>query len=235
MEVPSCFVVDADPVSRMMLQRFINETNWLRYRGSYDNVQTAREAFMEQPADLIFVDVQVNGQSGAEFVQRLNPRALVIFMSSTRDFGSQAFAFHAVDYLLKPLARERFFAAAEKARWLYEYDTRRLKDQFSPSLMVKDHKALVKLNIADVVFVEAMGDYLKIYTSQKFYIMQGTMKDIDEKLQPHGFLRVHRSYLVALHRMNRLESGNLLVGNHKIPVSANHRPALTSAFKQNGI
>lgn len=225
MSVITCFIVDDEPVSRAMLQYYISQLPWLSLRGEFEDGHTAAETFRKNPVDALFLDINLNGMSGIALAELLSPRPLIVFTTASREYGPEAFALEAVDYMVKPITQDRFLLAAEKLKRTCEQERQAAADN-EAFIFVRDHKALVKVSIADIVYVEALGDYLKLHTAQRFYTMLGTMKMMEEKLKPMGFMRVHRSYLVALRAVEGLESGNIIIGTQRIPVSDTYKADL---------
>jgi DNA-binding LytR/AlgR family response regulator len=232
MSVITCYIVDDEPVSRAILQYYISQLSWLHLQGEFEDAKTAAAAFQKHPVDLLFLDINMKGMSGIALAEALSPRPLIVFTTASREYGPEAFALEATDYLVKPITQERFLQAAEKIKRTCEQEKPAAGSEDDACIFVRDHKALVKLSIADILYVEALGDYLKLHTGNRFFTMLGTMKQMEEKLKAYGFMRIHRSYMVALRAVSGVEAGNIIIGQQRLPVSDTYRAELFAEINQ---
>ena len=233
-----CITVDDESLARKLLEENIRSIPFLEHVKSCKNAFEAMEVLQRESIDLIFLDIQMPGMLGTNFLKSLGKRPLVIFVTAYDMYAVESYDLEVVDYLLKPVSLERFTRAAYKA---LEQHRLRIKDQnsshsgtLSPlpdssplSTLPSDHffvnveYALVKVNIPEITHVESMKDYVKIYLTKKNkpIITKATLKSIEEKLAGRGFFRVHKSYLVCLDKIESIRNHLVSIGTHEVPVS----------------
>jgi DNA-binding LytR/AlgR family response regulator len=178
----------------------------------------------EAKVDLLFLDIQMPGLTGLEFSKSLQSDVRVIFTTAFSQFALEGFKVDALDYLVKPFNYSEFLRSAQKAhKWfsMVNAPEKELSGRSAESIMVKSESRLVGIELDDILFVESMGDYVKIYCIDKEQpvITQTTMKSMVEKLPDHQFFRVHRSYLVNMDRVNTIERNRILFDKMYIPIS----------------
>ena len=228
----SCILVDDEPISLALLQHFVSQVPQLKIKGVFENGSSALRAFEEDNVDVLFLDINMDHMSGLEVAQAIDGRAHIVFTTASREYGPEAFALHAIDYLVKPFTEERFLQTIARLQKQMEL-TQPVVPVATQFLLVRDVRKLVRLAIEEVLVVEALGDYLKIHTNQCFYTMLGTMKQMEKKLVSVGFIRVHRSFLVATSHIQSMLQNQLIIGSHKIPVSDTFKRALKAQLKSN--
>ncbi len=222
-----CIAVDDDPVSLGIIEVLVERTEMLQWvKGFEDPVAAANYLRNEQP-DILFLDVEMPEMTGIELLQTLRTPLQVILTTSKKSYALEAFEYEVTDYLLKPLQYPRFLKAVEKAV------TRMLKPEQpkTRSLFVKEDHLLVSLPFEDIAWVEAYGDYVKIYTTGRMYTIYTTLKTVESRLPASEFLRVHRSFIVRLDRIENIDAGNLQIADKIIPVSNTYRPALMARIQ----
>lgn len=218
----TCIIIDDEPIARKGLREYIGDVEFLHLSGEFENPLRATEALMNEKIDLIFLDIQMPKITGMEFLKSLANSPLVIFTTAYPQYAVDGFDLNAADYLLKPFSFERFLKAATKARALY-------KSGKSPSLQpiiiedehffIKSDNKLVKINYAEILFIEALQNYVAVHTINKKHITYLTFKSVEESLPQHIFLKVHKSYLVALSKIESIEGNEILIGLHRVPIS----------------
>ncbi len=228
MEKITCYVVEDEPVSRSLLAYLISHYPELELVGEFDNSSSALEAYQKKPVDLLFLDINLGEISGIDLAGKLDGEPFVIFTTAHREFAPEAFNLNAADYLVKPIEKARFDQAIEKLKKLME--ARRIADVKDSTIFIKDSRGMIKLNVNEINYIEALGDYLKIHVDERFYTMLGTMKEMDQKMKPFGFLRVHRSYLVNLRHITSTGSNFVMLGKDKIRVSESNKADLQAAI-----
>ncbi len=227
----TCYIVDDDPVSRTILHHFVSQVDWLVLKGEFESAHEAIAALQTDAVDLLLLDINMEGMSGIEMAEGLEEKPIIVFTTASREYGPEAFSLNAADYLVKPISQQRFLQAMDGVRAAHQA-AKAPQVQDEEAIFVRDLKSLVKLKVQDILYVEALGDYLKLHTAQRFYTQLGTMKQMEEKLKPFGFKRVHRSYLIAIRYINGMEAGQVLVGNYKVPVSETYKPEMMSIINQ---
>jgi DNA-binding LytR/AlgR family response regulator len=166
--------------------------------------------------------------TGLELTKKLGIKSpLIIFTTAKTDYAVEAFELNVVDYLVKPVSPGRFVQAIDKAREAFESFKGEVKA--SPEqdfVFVKDNGVLKKVNVDDMLYLEAMGDYVKVYTGQRFHVLHATLKSIEEKLPPAKFVRVHRSYIVSLNKIDSIQDGAISIGKASVPIADTYRTGL---------
>jgi DNA-binding LytR/AlgR family response regulator len=166
--------------------------------------------------------------SGIELTKKLGGqnKPLIIFTTAKTDYAIEAFELNVVDYLVKPVALPRFLQAVERAKETLDSNRQDVRFEAQEFVFVKDNGVLKKLNVDDILYLEAMGDYVKVHTAQKFHVLHSTLKAIEEKLPGSRFLRVHRSYIVALNKIDYIQEGAIYIGKSSVPLAETYKVML---------
>jgi len=226
----NCIVIDDDKVSRLLIEKYVKKTEGLEFNGAYDNaIDALNDMQNEHDIDLIFLDIEMPEMSGVEFIKTLQKLPQIIVISAKDKYALEAIEYDVVDYLLKPISYTRFFKAVEKAR-------SRVKDADSEStaedgIFIKSSSSsLVRLKYEDILWVEALENYVIINTFANKYTIHFTMKAIINKLPPKMFARVHRSYIVNLSKIEMIEDNAIIMkikGETKsIPIAKSYKEDL---------
>ena len=219
-----CLVVDDDPLSVQVVLNCINNTPFLVSAGSHTSPVAAAESLRTQPVDVLFLDVEMPLMSGLDLLRTLQHPPLVVLITSSKDYAVQAFEHAVVDYLVKPVSYARFLQAAQK---VLEAATAApaptadgpIQPTDDPNFtFVKIDNKLVRVAYDEVRYVEALGDYVHIVTGTSKLIVYSTMKAVEEKFPASRFVRVHRSFIVNVNRIQALEDNSLIVETKHIPV-----------------
>ena len=220
-------IVDDNAIARTTLTHLAKQVADLTVAGEYSNAIDAYNHLLERPVDLLFLDVEMPDMTGIELTRNLAGRDLVIILTtSKKEYALEAFELNIADYLLKPVTPARFLQAIGKARAILE--SRKDKVQFGNDefLFIRDSAITRRLKLADVLYAEAMGDYVKFHTSEKMFAIHGKMKTAEERLPGKNFIRVHRSYIVALDKIDTLQDGGIVINGKFLPVADAYRKAL---------
>ena len=222
-----CLIVDDNKMARMAMKQLVNQVKDLELVKECADAMEAYNIINKEPIDLLLLDIEMPGMTGLELTKNLgNKRPLIIFTTAKTDYAVEAFELNVVDYLIKPITPARFLQAVERA--LDALSSRREEVKLSEQgfVFVKDNGVLKRINVDEILFLEAMGDYVKVHTLQKFHVLHATLKSIEEKLPPSKFIRVHRSYIVALSKIDSIQEGIIAIGKSNIPVADTYRSAL---------
>ena len=220
-----CVIIDDDPIAAAVIEGLVIKTPFLELSRTFNDPLEAINYFNEaSAADLVFLDIEMPKLSGLDLVKVLPGQQKVIITSSKKDYALAAFDFNVVDYLLKPVTDyPRFLKAVNKAK----ETTSPANETVTPgNVFVKVDSLLVNLDLGEILYVEAFGDYVKIHTPAKVYVVYSTLKAVESKLPREMFQRVHRSYLVGLKHVSNIDQGNLQVKNKIIPISGSYKEAL---------
>jgi len=227
----NCAVIDDEPIAREILEDFIGQDERLLLQGNYKNAKDALKGISELPVELVFLDINMPGLTGFQFLKSMTNPPAVIFTTAYREHAMEGFDANAIDYLLKPIAIERFLLAVNKA-WKFlrpqvqEYAEAAIIEKESDDFFfVKADGGLVKIFFEDILFIEALKEYVKIVTKDRSVITYHTISGLEEKLPAGKFYRIHRSYIVNIKAITSIEGYMVKVNKHELPVSRNERDA----------
>ncbi|MTI20414.1 response regulator transcription factor, partial [Fulvivirga sp. RKSG066] len=207
-----------------ILTQFIEKTDSLELLGGFDNAVDAYNFLQNNSVDLVFLDIEMPEMTGLELLKSLEKTPQIIIVSSEQKYVIDAFELNVSAYLLKPLDNyAKFLNAVKKAKTN--------SDSKKRSMFIKEEHKLVKLNIDDIMYIEAYGDYIKIYTEEKFHITYASLKDFSQKL-PCEFVQIHRSYIVSLHHVDAVDGNMLSVGKKQIPMSRSRRDDIMQRLQE---
>jgi DNA-binding LytR/AlgR family response regulator len=232
-------VIDDESLVRELLEDNIRQIPFLQWVKSCRNALEATEALQTTPVDLLFLDIQMPRVNGLQFLQALSDPPLVILVTAYEQYALEGFNLHVVDYLLKPFAFERFLRACLRAHELF-----RLQQQPRPAdkpaaapppadFFVNVEYALVKVVVDDVLYIEGVKDYIKIYlqSSARPILTRMTLKAMEEKLPPPAFIRTHKSFLVAVSKITTIRRDLVCIGDKELPLSGSYKVNLNQILK----
>ena len=237
-----CFVVDDEPLAVKMLENFIERTPFLELAGSFTDPVLALSEIRTQAPQLVFLDIQMPDLSGMELSRMIPDGTRIIFTTAFKQYAFESYEVSALDFLLKPIRYQKFLEAAEKAReWFTLKEvaaaTPAAGSETKTSTFFKVDGALRKVELSDILFVEGMKDYVMVYlASQKQpLVTHVTMKGMEEML-PAGFMRIHRSFIVALDKVSSVSAtGDVKVGDRLLHVSDAYRDAFDTYLREHSI
>ncbi len=222
-----CILVDDNKMARMALKQLVSQMPQLELVAECEDAEEALAAVNVNQVDLLLLDIEMPGMTGLDFTRQLGiNKPLIIFTTAKTDYAVEAFELSVVDYLVKPISFGRFRQAVEKAEEALESNKEEVKVEEQGFVFVKDNGVLKRISIDDILFLEAMGDYVKVHTPQKFHVVHATLKSIEEKLPASKFIRVHRSYIVAINKIDFIQEGTITIGKTSIPVADTHKANL---------
>ncbi len=224
----NCLIVDDEPVARDILENYLEKIDNLILVASCKNAIEAFKAVNSHPVDLIFLDINMPDISGLTFAKSLSREYKVIFTTAYRDYAVDGFDLKAVDYLLKPISFERFLQAINK---FFEESSAKMPLQpgevhveKDDSIFVRSDRKMVKVIFKDIVFIESLSDYIKIHIEdQKSLVTRDTISNIEARLPVNEFIRVHRSFIVSMKKIETFTSDTIGIGRHEIPISRSYR------------
>lgn len=235
----SCLIVDDEQSAIDILRTFVEKTPFLSLVGSTTNPLEALGILQSQSVDLLFLDIQMPQISGLDLLRMLKGKTKVILTTAYSEFAVESFELDALDYLLKPIAFERFLKAAQKAlntslepspRWQAE-------EKADDYIFVKTESKgkMTKINFSDILYVEGQKNYVSINTSQESITTLLNIKDLEERLPPRQFMRVHKSYIISLDKIGAIDGNQILFKNMKayVPLGETYRAAFFEALQQN--
>lgn len=226
-----CLIVDDNDMARLMLSQLVTQTGLLEVTGQCRDALEAHQQITRHFPDLVFLDIEMPGMTGIELLRSLPKKPLIIFTTSNKDYALEAFELNVVDYLLKPVTLPRLLQAIDKAREVIQRDNTEVNNIDEDYIFIRDNGSLKKIRLEEILWIEAMGDYIKIYTPGKWYIVHTTLKAVEEKIRSPRLMRIHRSYIVALDKIDSIEDGVLNIMNTPIPVAESYRSQLMKKLK----
>jgi len=222
----NCVIVEDEPLAAEKLAGFIGEISFLKLLQSFDNGIDAMGFVKTNPVDLVFLDIQMYKFSGIQFLEALTERPQIIIVSAYDQYALKGYEFSVTDYLLKPYSFDRFVQAIDKAM-----DKHKLKAQpQSPStllqndiLFVKTEYRIEKINIDDILFIQGMKDYQMIVTRYEKIMTLQCFREIENVLPTPAFIRIHKSYIIALNKIDSIERNRIKIGNELLPISDTYK------------
>ncbi|HTJ13449.1 MAG TPA: LytTR family DNA-binding domain-containing protein [Dinghuibacter sp.] len=220
-------IVDDNKIARATLRQLASQIGDLTVAAECAGAMEAYNFLQTAPVDLLLLDIEMPGITGLELTQNLgDKRPIIVFITSKRDYAVEAYELNVADYIIKPVTPARFVRAIEKVRDLLDSgseDTNVLDDEF---IFIRDSTIVRRLKLDHILYAEAMGDYVKLFTKEKFYAVHNTLKALEERLPPSKFLRTHRSYMVAIDKIDTIQDGAIVIEGKPIPVADAYRAKL---------
>jgi len=225
----TAIAIDDEAPALKVIGNFCGRTEGIRLERTFLRPDEALAFLQANPVDLLFLDIRMPSQSGLDLYKTLDPGPLVIFTTAHSEYAVEGFNLNAIDYLLKPFTLERFQQAVSKATQFLSF--RQSPDQ-SETLLIKADYSLIRIRTGDILFVEAADDYLKIHQDNKPpLIARITMKSLIGMLPPGDFIRTHRSYIVALRRIENVRNRIISIAGRNIPIGSYYEAAFFRQFK----
>jgi len=212
-----CIIVDDEPLAREGMELLVKEAGFLDLRASCSNAIEANQVLAEQPIDLIFLDIQMPRIRGIDFLKSLENRPLVIITTAYPHYAMEGFELNVLDYLLKPITTERFLKAVNRAREAV------LPENY---FFIKTHNGYEKILHQEILFIEASQNYSIIHAPRGKFMTLTALRAIEEQLPTSRFLRVHKSYIVSVDKIQALSGNELTIDKHKVPFGKNYKDAL---------
>lgn len=223
----NCLIVDDNKMARAAITHLASQVEDLVIAGECSNAMEAYNMIHSKPVDILFLDIEMPEMTGLELTRQLgDKKPIIIFTTSKKEYAVDAFELNVADYIVKPVTPGRFLQALDKAREIYESNKVDIAVEDKEFVFIRDSGILKRLLLEDICFLEAMGDYVKVFTPQKFHAIHTTLRKVEEKLPANKFLRVHRSYIVALNKVEKIDEGVIIINNKPIPVADAYRNTL---------
>jgi len=224
----NCIIIDDEPLARKGVREYIGDTDFLNLAGEYDTPLKLIDQADLSEVQLIFLDIQMPKLTGLDFLKNLRNPPLVILTTAYPQYALEGFELNVLDYLLKPISFQRFLKAVEKARAFYSARQPEGVDH----IFVKTGQLLKKIVYDDILFVEALENYVAIHTKDKKWVAWLTFKSLEDNLPAGRFLKVHKSYIIQLSKVDGIEGNDILIGAHAIPVSRANRDEIMRRILQ---
>ena len=225
-----CIAIDDEPLALELIETFCSSLHYVHLVGTFTKSSSATEYLIKNTIDLIFLDIHMPDMNGMDLIKSLRPECMIIFTTAHPQYAVESYTLNAVDYLLKPLAWDRFIQACEKAK---EYHTQvHAKDKsISNYLYIRSEYALVKIIFKDILFIETMDDYVKIHQiGKKPFLTLMSLRKMMERLPSSEFIRVHRSYIVPLNKIESVRGKSIFLGVTEIPIGHRYEKEFFTAY-----
>src|SRR5882757_2176984 len=223
----NALIVDDNKIARTTIRQLAGRIGDISVVGECSDAMHAYDLLRVQPVDLVLLDIEIPGMTGLGLTRDVvNNRPIIIFITSRREYAADAFDLNVADYIIKPVTTARFIQAIDKAREILESTTEEVKLKEDEFIFIRDSNIVRRLKLDSILFAEAMGDYVKLYTPERFYAIHTTLKTVEERLPAALFLRVHRSYVVAVSKIDTIDGGELIINGKPLPVADAYRAAL---------
>ncbi|GAA3994946.1 LytR/AlgR family response regulator transcription factor [Mucilaginibacter dorajii] len=223
----NCVIIDDEPLAREGLGNYVREVDFLRLAGTCQNPLELMKLLDQQPVDLLFLDIQMPKMNGIEFLKIMQKPPMVVITTAYPTYALESFQLDVLDYLLKPITFERFFKAASKARdyhrLLLKPDTIGTGKKDDDYFFIKCGSKYEKIPLDEILYVEGMQNYVNIFTLKGKYVTMLSLKNLEENLTGKAFIRVHKSYIVAINKIDGIEGNEIFIQSGKIPISRNYR------------
>jgi len=227
----NCIIIDDEPIARNILLEYIQRDDRLAVLATYSNAVDALREFNLKKPRLMFLDIKMPNISGFEMLRSMPQHPYVIFTTAFREYAIEGFDLNAVDYLLKPFSFERFLQAVNKAYHLFSIESAAssipipvaLHDEASKDIFVKSNGKLIRIHVNEIFYIEALKEYIRIYTPGGNWVVYQTMQHIEDKLPKELFFRIHRSFIVSLRHIKAIEGNCVLINDTQLPISRNSK------------
>ncbi len=221
-----CIIVDDEPLAREGMKRLVNDTGFFDLVAICSSAIEANRILSQEKIDLMFLDIQMPNMLGIDFLKTLQMSPLVILTTAYPNFALEGFELNVLDYLVKPITPERFLKAVNRAREVLESRDAEESKVDTEYFFVKSASNYEKVFFHDILFIEASQNYMTIHMEQGKLIALMTIKSLEQQLTTRKFLRIHKSYIVALEKINSLRGNEVVVGKHKLPVGKSYKDSL---------
>nr|WP_321452873.1 LytTR family DNA-binding domain-containing protein [uncultured Carboxylicivirga sp.] len=227
--------IDDEPLALQLLTSYIEKTPFLELAGAFDNPIDALEFLKHEDVDLMFIDIQMPDLTGVEFARILEKPPKLVFTTAYEKYALEGFKLEAIDYLLKPFGYEDFFKAAQKAQKQIKYESQETVEANNTFLFLKSDYKIRRINFNDILYIEGLKDYVKVFLQHqdKPVMSLSSLKALESKLPDEKFMRVHRSFIVNLEKIETIDRSRIVFGKEYIPVSDQYKKQFKDFLDQN--
>ena len=228
----NCLIVDDEPLARKQIESYVSRVPFLKLVGLARNAAIARDILQSELVDLIFLDIQMPQTSGIDFLKNSPVFQQVIFITAFPEYALQGFELEVTDYLMKPVTFDRFLKGSKKAlAKVSGSETIKTISDKPDFLYVKCNQRFEKIWVDDILYIESMLNYINIITKSKKLMVYSSLKAIEKSLSPDKFLRIHKSYMVAINHITAIEAHQVHIAEHQLPVSRSNKQAVLQLIR----
>ncbi len=235
-----CMIVDDEPLARDLIRGHIEKLENFEIVAECDNAMKALSVLREKHVDLIFMDIQMPQITGLEFLKTIKHPPRVIITTAYREYALEGFELDVVDYLVKPITFERFLKSINKFYQMYQDQVQVVpgtssdKAQDESFIYVKENKKVIKVYLAEIRYIEGLSEYVQIYTDKRKIITKTSMALMEEKLPAENFLRIHKSYIVPVNKIEAFTANTVEINGKELPIGRNFKNAVLNSLNFNG-
>jgi len=235
-----CLIIDDEPLARDLMRNHIEKLDNFEIVAECGDAMKALQVLQSQPVDLMFMDIQMPQITGIEFLKTLKNPPKVIITTAYREYALEGFELDVVDFLLKPITFERFLKSVNKFHQLTQVngaggnfftEPASREDSF---IYVKENKRVIKLLLSEILYIEGLSEYVKIYTENKRIVTKTSMTNMEEKLPSDVFLRIHKSYIVSLNKIEAFTSCSIEINNKELPIGRSYKSRVSQVLHAGG-
>lgn len=220
-------IVDDNKVARVLLRQLLDKAGTVNIIGECEDAVSANYFLQNKSVDILFLDIEMPGMTGLELLKMLPERPLTILTTAKQGYAVEAFELNVVDYLVKPFSLSRVMLAVERAKELLNNKNVQIsKDALNDALFIKDNKSIKKVDINEILYLEAKGDYVRIHVPGNSFVIHGSLKTLEDKFPPGKFLRVHRSFVISVAKIDYIEDWVVYIHDQPVPISESYRDIL---------
>ena len=232
----NCLIIDDEPLARQQIESYVNRVPYLALAGSVRNPVVGKTILDNEAVDLVFLDIKMPQMTGIDFLREYHISQQVILVTAYPEYALDGFELEVTDYLMKPVTFERFLKAVEKANaQVNGTDTIKTVKHQPDYLYVKNNQRYEKISLEDILYIESMLNYVNIVTMKKKYTIYSSLKNAEACLPKDKFLRIHKSYIVAVAKIDAIDAGRVDVGGHKLPLSRTNKNEVIKAVLDTGL
>lgn len=225
----NCLIIDSNPLARLTFSQLSSKIPDLDVLCEFDSAIEAYNYLHVNEVDIVFLDIEMPEMTGLELIRNLkNKDIIIVFTTFKHEYAVEAFELNVADYLLKPFTAARFLQAVDKARGIVHNRKKLLSQVNDDFIFIRDSKTMRKLSTEDIFYIEAMGDYVKFHTTQKTYPVHTTLRSVELRLSGPRFIRIHRSYIAAVNKIDTMSEGGLIIAGKYVPIADSYRRALNT-------
>lgn len=230
----NCMIVDDEPLAREAIEMLLEETN-LELLGTYNDADSAGAFLAENNVDLIFLDIQMPGTNGLEFARIIPKETLIIFTTAFSEFATESYQVDAIDYLIKPVRKDRFARSIEKAKAYLDLLNSKNVPKNIESIgddyfFVKAERKIVKILFRQILFIEGLKDYVVVHTADQKILTAMNIKTIHDQLPKHVFVRISKSYAINIKHIDSIDNNTVYIGKNEIPIGNLYREHFFAEF-----
>lgn len=227
----NCLIVDDNKVARLLLKQILTKIENINVIADFEDPLKARSFIENNTIDLLFLDIEMPEITGLDLLKGLHKRPLTIFTTAKQGYAVEAFELNVVDYIVKPFTVARVILSVDRAKELLSNENVKItKENSNDFVFLKEKKVIRKVSMSEILWIEAKGDYLKIFIPERCYVIHGSLKSIEDKLPAQKFIRVHRSYTIAIDKIDYIDDRLVYIHDQAIPISDTYKDALLKSL-----